>query len=139
MHVEGLQTGRVLLVDDEAALLIVMEQYLRRLGYEVSACRSGQQAWQLFETQPSAYSLVLADITMPEMSGQELLLRMLQLNPAIGILICSGYPFDISTLPATIHQQVGFLQKPFTPKMLSDAIDRLLTGQAGDEETPTVD
>ncbi len=125
------QQGRILLVDDEKALLIVMEQYLRRLGYGVEACLSGQEAWDRFEAHPFAYSLVLADITMPEMSGQELLLRMLQLNSTIGILICSGYPFDISTLPSTVHQQTGFLQKPFTPKMLSEAIERLLAVRGG--------
>ena len=38
--------NRILIVDDEAALLVVLEQYLRRLGYEVVACRSGQEAWQ---------------------------------------------------------------------------------------------
>jgi DNA-binding NtrC family response regulator len=119
-------TGRILIVDDELSLLAVLEQYLSRLGYQISACRSGQQAWELFESQPSAYSLVMADIVMPEMSGQEMLLRMLELNPDIRILICSGYPFDISTLPATAHGQVGFLQKPFTPKMLAEEIERLL-------------
>jgi DNA-binding NtrC family response regulator len=118
--------GRLLIVDDELSLLAVLEQYLSRLGYQVSACRSGQQAWELFESQPSAYSLVMADIVMPEMSGQEMLLRMLELNPDIRILICSGYPFDVSTLPATTHQQIGFLQKPFTPKMLAEEIVRLL-------------
>lgn len=128
------QVGRILIVDDEKALLVVMEQYLRRLGHEVAACLSGQEAWDLFEADPSAYSLVLADITMPEMSGQELLLRMLELNPTIGILICSGYPFDVSTLPAAVHQQTGFLQKPFTPKMLADAIERLLAARGGAAE-----
>ena len=125
------QQGRILLVDDEKALLIVMEQYLRRLGYEVAACRSGQAAWELFEPQPAAYSLVLADITMPEMSGQEMLLRMLRLNPAICILICSGYPFDLASLPVTFRQQIGFLQKPFTPKMLANAVEQLLAARGG--------
>ena len=129
--VEQRQSGRLLIVDDENALLVVMEQYLRRLGYEVAACRSGQSAWELFEPQPAAYSLVLADITMPEMSGQEMLLRMLRLNPAICILICSGYPFDLASLPVTFRQQIGFLQKPFTPKMLANAVEQLLAARGG--------
>ena len=121
--------GKILIVDDETALLAVMEQYLRRLGYDVSACRGGREAWSLFEPQPAAYTLVVADITMPEMSGHELLRRMIQSNPGIGILICSGYPFDIATLPPAVHEQVGVLQKPFTPKMLSDAVESLLAGR----------
>lgn len=118
--------GKLLLVDDEAALLVVMEQYLKRLGYTVSACRSGREAWNLFEAQPAEYQLVLADITMPEMSGDELLQRAIRLNPQIHILICSGYPFDIDTLPPEAHGRVAVLQKPFTPKMLADAVEALL-------------
>ena len=126
--------GRILVVDDELSLLIVMEQYLKRLGYDVVACRSGQQAWEAFEPQPLAFKLVLADITMPEMSGTELLLRMLRLNPGIGIVICSGYPFDITSLPESAHQQVGFLQKPFTPKMLAEAVEALVGKPEGAPE-----
>ena len=68
---------------------------------------------------------------MPEMSGQEMLLRMLRLNPAICILICSGYPFDVASLPVTVRHQIGFLQKPFTPKMLADAVGQLLADRGG--------
>jgi DNA-binding NtrC family response regulator len=68
----------------------------------------------------------VADITLPEMSGSELLGRMLHLNPRACILICSGYPFDMSTLPVAYQRQIGFLQKPFTPRMLADSIARLL-------------
>ncbi len=117
---------RILVVDDEQSLLVVMEQYLRRLGHSVVACRSGLEAWELFEREPTSYTLVLADITLPEMSGAELLARMLHLNPSACILICSGYPFDMSTLPAVYQCQIGFLQKPFTPRMLADSIARLL-------------
>jgi DNA-binding NtrC family response regulator len=103
---------------------------LRRLGHEVVACRSGEQAWAAFERDPSSYVLVLADIIMPNMSGQELLLRMLELNPEIRILVCSGYPFDVSTIDARYRRQTGFLQKPFAPKMLVEAVEELLAGRS---------
>jgi len=117
---------RVLLVDDEPSLLTVMEQYLRRLGYQVVACCSGQQAWKLFQLEPSSYALVLADATLPDLSGADLLLRMLDRNSGICALISSGYPFDRSSLPARVRDRVGFLQKPFTPGMLADAVTRLV-------------
>jgi DNA-binding NtrC family response regulator len=123
--VQGKQE-RILVVDDEQSLLIVMEQYLRRLGHAVVACRSGLEAWEAFQREPASFTLVLADITLPEMSGADLLARMLQLNPRACILICSGYPFDMSTLPAVYLRQIAFLQKPFTPRMLADSIGRLL-------------
>ncbi len=118
--------GTILIVDDERSLLTVMEQYLRRLHYEVVACVSGKEAWERFSAHPSDYSLVLADIVMPDMSGREMLLRMLERNPNVGILICSGYPFDLATLPAEYQGQVGFLQKPFSPRMLADAVQKLI-------------
>jgi DNA-binding NtrC family response regulator len=123
--VQGKQE-RILVVDDEQSLLIVMEQYLRRLGHAVVACRSGLEAWEAFQREPASFTLVLADITLPEMSGADLLARMLQLNPRACILICSGYPFDMSTLPAVYLRQIAFLQKPFTPRMLADSVGRLL-------------
>jgi DNA-binding NtrC family response regulator len=127
---------RILVVDDEPSLLVVMEQYLLRLGHAVVACRSGLEAWELFERDPASFTLVLADITLPEMSGAELLGRMLQLNPRACILICSGYPFDMSTLPAVYQRQLGFLQKPFTPRMLADSIARLLVDRDATRPAP---
>jgi DNA-binding NtrC family response regulator len=127
---------RILVVDDEQSLLVVMEQYLLRLGHAVVACRSGLEAWELFERDPASFTLVLADITLPEMSGAELLGRMLQLNPRACILICSGYPFDMSTLPAVYQRQLGFLQKPFTPRMLADSIARLLADRDATPPAP---
>ena len=127
----------ILVVDDEQSLLVVMEQYLRRLGHSVVACRSGLEAWEVFEQDPTSFTLVLADITLPEMSGAELLARMLRLNPRACILVCSGYPFDMSTLPAVYQRQIGFLQKPFTPRMLADCIARLLADRdAGNTASP---
>jgi two-component system, cell cycle sensor histidine kinase and response regulator CckA len=129
--VEDQDVHRILVVDDEQSLLVVMEQYLRRLGHAVVACRDGQEAWEAFERDPGSFTLVLADMTLPEMSGSELLSKMLSLNPRISILICSGYPFDSSTLPASHQHQIGFLQKPFTPRMLAESISRLEAVQKG--------
>lgn len=122
--------GSILIVDDERSLLTVMEQYLRRLHYNVVACISGAEAWERFSARPSDYSLVLADIMMPDMSGRDMLLRMLERNPSVGILICSGYPFDVASLPAEHQGQVGFLQKPFSPRMLADAVRKLIAREA---------
>ena len=121
------QNPKLLIVDDEQSLLTVMEQYLRRLGYEVVACRTSSEAWSAFCAEPHQFMLVLADATLPETSGADLLLQMLELNPKLALLVCSGYPFDISQLPDEAREQIGFLQKPFTPRMLADAVERLLS------------
>ncbi len=117
---------RVLVVDDEIALLDLLKKFLSRLGYEVSAYQVAQDAWRDFESDPSRYGLVIADLTMPEMPGEELVRRMLELNPALRILVCSGYPFDATTLPSGGLARIGFLQKPFLPRMLAEAVEALM-------------
>ncbi len=117
---------KLLIVDDEPSLLEVLEQYLVRLGYEVVACRSGDEAWKTFEQAPLSYGLILADATLPGLSSAELLTRMIERNPKLGLLVSSGYPFDMSMLPPALADRVIFLQKPFTPRMLAGAIERLL-------------
>lgn len=127
--------GKILVVDDEQSLLTVMEQYLRRLGHDVVACLDGEEGWKAFQRDPGSFHVVLADMTLPEMSGSELLSKMLDLNPRICILMCSGYPFDVSTLAPSHQRQIGFLQKPFTPRMLAQAIEQLQSVRDANPQT----
>ena len=119
------QTGPILVVDDEPALLRLFQQYLNRLGYEVDACSGASRALELFSRNPFKYALVLADLTMPGMSGHELLEQLLALNPEVRVLLCSGYPFDLRGLPIRAQGQIRFLQKPFLPRMLFQALEEL--------------
>jgi DNA-binding NtrC family response regulator len=118
--------GRILLVDDETALLGLMETYLGRMGYSLQACVSATEALKLFEAQSRAFDLAIVDLTMPEMPGETLALRFLDINPSIRILLCSGYPYDVNGLPASIRRHFAVLQKPFVPKMLDKAVGDLL-------------
>jgi CheY-like chemotaxis protein len=121
-----LLSTRLLVVEDEPALLRLFQQYLSRLGYEVYACSSAGQALEWFAANPFRYPLVLADLNLPGMSGTELVTQLFRLNPDISILLCSGYPFDLSSLPAGVQGRIRFLQKPFLPKVLHKAIKELL-------------
>jgi DNA-binding NtrC family response regulator len=112
--------ARLLLVDDEAALLELLKKYLERLGYEVDACTGSADALALFKADPLRYSLVLTDLTLPGINGEEMLNQMRASNPALRAVVASGYPY----VPRSKH--VSFLQKPFLPKMLADAIEKLL-------------
>ena len=118
--------AKLLLVDDEAALLKLMETFLGRMGYQVAAHTSACAALARFEAAPEDFRLVVADITMPEMSGEQMALRMVSLNPKIRVLLCSGYPFDVRSLPENLRGQFSVLQKPFVPKMLTGAVEELL-------------
>ncbi len=117
---------RILIADDEPALLKVMTQYLTRVGYEVAAFATGQDAWEAFERAPHAFSLVIADAMLEDTRGEELLERIRSLNPRVPCLLSSGYPVDIETLKPVLRAHTGFLQKPFTPSMLAEEVARLL-------------
>ena len=119
----------ILAVDDDPALLQLLKQYLTGIGHSLVACGSAQEALALFRANPQGYSLVLVDLTMPDMSGRELLFELLNLNPGLRVLLLSGYPFDLSGLPDRVRPQVGFLQKPFLPKALAEAIQDLVGGR----------
>jgi DNA-binding NtrC family response regulator len=118
--------ARLLLVDDETALLKLMETFLGRIGYQVVSHTSAAAALGRFEADPENFGLVVADLTMPEMSGEQMALKMVELNPSIRVLLCSGYPFDLRSLPEAVRGQFSVLQKPFVPKMLTSAVDELL-------------
>jgi DNA-binding NtrC family response regulator len=120
--------ARILLVDDEPALLQLLEKHLQRLGYEVETHQAATDALLRFEAAPANYDLVIADLGIPDMPGDALLQRMLEIRPEIPILICSGSPYYLANLPKPLAEQVAFLQKPFLPKMLGEAIQRLIGG-----------
>jgi len=125
---------KVLLVEDELALLQLLERYLLRLGFDVKTHSSSVQALAEFEATPDTYDLVIADLGMPEIPGDTMLTRMLEIQPDLLILICSGSPFYLSSLPKALERRVGFLQKPFLPKMLLEAIEQLMARKTSSRE-----
>src|SRR5436190_21448610 len=101
--------ARILLVDDETALLNLMESYLKRLGYSVAKSERGAEALQLFNASPDEFDVVVADLTLPDMSGQDMAQQMVARHPRIRILLSSGYPFELASLPATIRPRFAVL------------------------------
>ncbi|MDP9113531.1 MAG: response regulator [Acidobacteriota bacterium] len=110
----------LLLVDDEPALANLLKKYLERLGYEVDACTHPQAALKLLDENPGRYRLLVTDLTLPEMSGEELVLRSRERTPELRAIIASGYPYE----PRSTG--VEFLQKPFQPVLLAQAVERIL-------------
>lgn len=112
--------ARLLVVDDEPALADLLKKYLERLGYEVDVFGSAEAALPKFLADPLHYSLVLADLTLPGMNGEEMIERMREQNAALEAIVSSGYPHQPRS------KQTVFLQKPFVPKMLAEMIAKKL-------------
>lgn len=117
---------KILLVEDELPLLQLLERYLKRVGFDVTTYSDSVEALREFEAAPGGHDLVIADLGMPGISGDAMLKKMLEIRPDLLILICSGSPYYVSNLPQTLEKQVAFLQKPFLPKMMLEAIEALL-------------
>lgn len=119
--------ARIMVIDDDTALLGFTTKYLARLGYSVSPHDSSEEAWRQFSASASDYSLVVIDVSMPKLSGEQLSQMMLSVKPETRLILTSGYPFDIEKLlvPGG-RQRVAFLHKPFTPAMLAETVARLL-------------
>jgi DNA-binding NtrC family response regulator len=116
----------ILLVDDEAQLTKLMQTYLTKLGYNVESALKAADALSTFATDPGRFELLVADLTLPDLPGQDMAMRMVDLNPALRVLLCSGYPFAVDSLPEELQNRFASLQKPFLPNMLAKAIEELL-------------
>ena len=121
-----------MVVDDDPALLGFTCKYLTRVGYSAVPYRSSEEAWKHFETSGVRYSLVLIDLSMPVISGEQLSRMMLNLDPEVRLILTSGYPFDTASLRDLRQDRLAFLHKPFTPATLAKTVDRLLRGAPKD-------
>ena len=103
---------RILLVDDETAVLKMEQVMLERLGYHVTPQNGSLQALETFNVAPDRFDLVITDMTMPIMSGDKLSKALRRIRPDIPILICTGFSEYISKEKAEALGISGFLLKP---------------------------
>lgn len=112
----------LLIVDDEPKLLDLLRRYLGRLGYEIETCGDATEALAVFQKTPERFSLLITDLSLPSITGEELIERVRQIRPDLPAILTSGYPH----VPRT--EGVEFVQKPFLPQMLADAVQKALKG-----------
>jgi DNA-binding NtrC family response regulator len=108
---------RVFLVDDDSSLLELLVKYLERRGYEVATASTPEEA--LANTNV-ADAVFIVDITLPEMTGEELVSALRGKYPNLQAILTSGYPFEPRL------EGVVFLQKPFLPQVLVAEIEKLV-------------
>lgn len=110
-------TEHILLVDDEKALVELGLQILERLGYEVTTRTSSVEALELFTVQPDKFDLVITDMTMPNMTGDELAAKMMEIRSDIPVILCTGYSERISKDKA---HGIGIKEFVLKPIIMSD-------------------
>ncbi|MGK0186259.1 MAG: signal transduction histidine kinase [Verrucomicrobiales bacterium] len=133
---EVLQLGgdyTVLVVDDESVVRAVASGLLRRSGYHVITADCGQAALELLEDEFAEIDAIILDVTMPGMSGKEVLVRVFELYPDLPVIICSGYLLSPDELEAeTGVRPSGTVQKPYELRVLLEALKRVV------EKDPTL-
>jgi PAS domain S-box-containing protein len=122
---------RIMVVDDEAALVALTSEVLKRLGYEPLPYSDGKAALAGFEAAPQRFDAVIADEVMPELTGTELARKLRERRADLPIVLVSGYIGPIMTERALAAGVDQILKKPVQSRELAGALARILSDATG--------
>nr|NJM04005.1 response regulator [Desulfobacula sp.] len=118
--------GSILLVDDEKGVIEVCSEMLESLGYEVTAVSSGKEAIEAITSAKNRMDLVILDLVMPRMSGQETFEKIKALDPDIKVVVSSGFSREEEIEKMVKKGCDGYILKPFDMSTLSKKLDAVL-------------
>ncbi len=121
-------TERLLLVDDEEAIVNYEKQLLESLGYEVVTKTSSIVALELFRAQKERFDLVITDMTMPRMTGENLAKELMKIRPDIPIILCTGFSAKMDEKKAMAMGIRAFVLKPILKQKIARVIRAVLDG-----------
>ena len=116
----------ILLVDDEELIRDIGSKTLTRAGYKVFVASNGKEALELYQAHSDEIALVLLDLIMPEMGGEQCLKGLLSLNPSVKVVIASGYSASGPTKDALADGAKGFVNKPYDVRQALEVIREVL-------------
>ena len=125
-----LGSGTVLLVDDEEAIRALGKDMLQALGFQVLTACNGREALDVFGRNQDKIVCVLLDLTMPCMDGEQTYRELRRLNPALRVIISSGYNEREVTQKFAGAGLAGFIQKPYTVAEMSRKLREVFGVQA---------
>jgi len=116
----------ILLVDDEEMLRDTGRQILRKFGYNVLVAHDGESALELYRKRKEEISLIILDLIMPGMGGGRCLKELLRMDPAVKVLISSGYSINGQAQEALKAGAREFISKPFVMKQMLKLVREVL-------------
>ncbi|HLI83409.1 MAG TPA: response regulator [Bryobacteraceae bacterium] len=119
----------ILVVDDEQIVRQTAKSMLERYGYTVLGAENGKVGVDLVRLLADKISLVVLDVTMPIMSGEETLRHLRTIKPDVKVILSSGYNEVEASRRFTGKSLVGFVQKPYTAIQLAKAVRAALEGK----------
>jgi len=124
-------TESILFVDDELPIANMGSQLLERLGYRMTVRTSSVEALELFRSKPNNFDLVITDMTMPNMTGDQLAVELMKMRSDIPVILCTGYSKKISE---EIAKEIGikaFAYKPVVKADLAETVRKVLDEAKG--------
>jgi two-component system cell cycle sensor histidine kinase/response regulator CckA len=118
--------GIILVVDDEEIIRKVAKTALETQGYQVLVAVNGREAVEIFRGMADSISLIILDLTMPVMGGEEALRHLRAIRPDVTVMLSSGYTEDDAMRRFAVDGLAGFIQKPYTSAQLRERIDAVL-------------
>ncbi|MFC1820384.1 response regulator, partial [Thermodesulfobacteriota bacterium] len=117
---------RILFIDDEDIIIDVGERILVQLGYDVVIAQSGQDALEIYQKEHNQIDLVILDMILPGISGEDIFEKLQALNPNVKVLLSSGYSLNGQAAKILERGCNGFIQKPFAIADMSQKIRNIL-------------
>ena len=119
---------RILLAEDDGAMRTYLARVLSNAGYSIQAVGCGTEAAPLLAKEH--FDLLLSDIVMPEMDGQNLARKLLAAYPQLKVMFMSGYTADVISFTGVEERSFHFLQKPFSRHDLTAMVREILDSAA---------
>jgi len=119
-------TETILFVDDEASLVKMVKQMLERLGYLVTGKVSSIEALKVFQADPAQFDLIITDMAMPRMAGDQLVQKLFKIRSDVPIIICTGHRDRIDKEKAVALGVAAYQMKPYDKKVLANTVRRVL-------------
>jgi CheY-like chemotaxis protein len=116
----------ILFVDDEETLTGLAKMMLEPLGYKVTAIQSSKEALAIFQKSPERFDLVITDLTMPYMTGYDLVQKLIMVRPDMPVVLCSGNNDTILENKEKEQSIKAVLTKPFNRRVLAETIRNVL-------------
>ncbi len=116
----------ILLVEDEPAILIMTTQMLEMQGYKVLAANTPVEALRLAKEHTGKIHMLMTDVVMPEMNGQDLAKTLQPLNPQLKLLFMSGFNANVIAHHGVLDEGIHFIQKPFSLHELISKVREVL-------------
>jgi PAS domain S-box-containing protein len=118
--------GLLLVIDDDAGVRSAMRRILERFGFSVMEAEDGRRGADLFAVHAGDIALVILDMTMPKMNGEETFRAIRCLRADVPVILTSGYSEIEMAGRFSALRFAGFLEKPFTPAILAEKLARIL-------------